>query len=68
MPNDGKLRRERGLTTPDDFYAGLMKAHAGLDETQGRLFDARLVLLLANHIGDDAVLAEALEAARAGVG
>ena len=37
-----------------------MQAHRGLDPEASRRFDARLVLLLANHIGDAAVLAEAL--------
>lgn len=53
------------LADPDAFYAALMEAHRGLDDAASRRLDARLVLLLANHIGDMAVLREALDAARA---
>jgi hypothetical protein len=51
----------------DDFYEMLMNVHDGLDDTQSRLVNARLILLLANHVGDLAVLRQALAAARAGV-
>ena len=52
------------LHAPDDFYEQLIAAHQGLDEAQSALVNARLVLLLANHVGDRAVLREALQAAR----
>lgn len=55
------------LAQPDDFYQSLIEAHAGLDDGQSALLNARLVLLLSNHIGDLAVLREALAIARAGV-
>lgn len=51
----------------DDFYEALIDAHRGLDDAQSHALNAKLVLLLANHIGVDAVLREALEAARASV-
>lgn len=54
-------------TPGDDFYEALIDTHRGLDDAQSRLVNARLVLLLANHIGDLRVLREALAAARAGV-
>ncbi len=57
------LRTEPRLADPDGFYAALMAAHRGLEEAASRRLDARLVLLLANHIGDDAVLREAIERA-----
>lgn len=52
------------LSAPDDFYEALIDAHKDLsiDESQG--FNARLVLLLANHIGSFTLLQEALQAAR----
>jgi len=53
------------LDVPDDFYAALIAAHDGLDADASRAFDARLVLLLANHIGSLDVLREALAVARA---
>ena len=63
----GRLRDSLGIKAPDDFYDALIKAHEGLSEAESRLLNARLVLLLANHIGDDEVLREAIEAAREGV-
>ena len=54
------------LDAPDDFYEALIDAHAGLDGAASHALNARLVLLLANHIGSLAVLREALAAARAG--
>jgi hypothetical protein len=48
----------------DDFYASLMRAHQGLSDAQSQALNARLVLILANHIGDLAVLQEALALAR----
>ncbi len=52
------------ITDPDGLYAALMDAHRGLDADASRRLDARLVLLLANHIGDMAVLREAIALAR----
>ncbi len=54
-------------TPGDDFYEQLIATHQGLSDEQSRLVNARLVLLLANHIGDLHVLGQALAAARAGV-
>ena len=48
----------------DDFYEALIDAHQGLDDEQSLAVNARLVLLLANHIGDISVLREALAIAR----
>ena len=62
-----KLRTQLGLAAPDDFYQSLIDAHEGLSDGQSELLNAKLVLLLANHIGDSAVLSEALTAAREGV-
>jgi hypothetical protein len=55
----------RGDFEPGDaFYEALMQAHEGLDDSQSHLLNARLVLLMANHIGDLNVLKQAIEAAR----
>ena len=54
------------LESPDDFYAALIAAHDGVDEAASHALNARLVLLLANHVGSLEVLREALAAARAG--
>lgn len=55
------------FTPGDDFYELLIAAHQGLDDEHSRLLNARLVLLLANHIGDLDLLQQALAAARAGL-
>jgi hypothetical protein len=60
-----KLRLESNLAAPDDFYESLIDAHRGLDDEQSRLVNAKLILLLANHIGDLDVLREAMQLARA---
>ena len=52
------------LESPDDFYEALIAAHEGLDEAASHALNARLVLLLANHIGSLDVLREALDVAR----
>ena len=48
----------------DDFYEALIAMHDGLDDEQSNQLNARLILLLANHIGDLAVLKEAMRAAK----
>jgi uncharacterized protein DUF2783 len=55
------------LAAPDDFYEQLIAMHRGLDDEASALCNARLILLLANHIGEAEVLAAAMAAARAGV-
>ena len=60
------------ITTPnfeagDDFYEALIDAHRELSTAQSHELNAKLVLLLANHVGRQAVLCEALQAARANV-
>ena len=52
------------LSAPDDFYEALVNAHQNLTIEESQAFNARLVLLLANHIGALPVLQEALQAAR----
>jgi len=52
------------LDIPDDFYADLIAAHDGKSDAESEAFNARLILVLANHIGDHAVLREALAIAQ----
>jgi hypothetical protein len=52
----------------DDVYAALVEAHEGLSDEASRRLDVRLILLLANHIGDAAVIRDALAKARKGLG
>jgi hypothetical protein len=51
------------LSDPDDFYAALIEAHDGLSKAQSDAFNARLILILANAVGDQAALQAALKAA-----
>ena len=56
------------LAKPDDTYATLLAAHEGLSKAQSDTLNARLILLLANHIGDGEVLQQALTEAKRGLG
>ena len=58
------LITEPNLEAPDPFYEALIDTHRDLSEAQSHALNARLVLLLANHIGQHAVLVQALKAAR----
>jgi hypothetical protein len=62
------LNTAANLTAPDDFYEQLIATHRGLTDEESALVNAKLVLLLANHIGDPGVLAQAMAAARDGGG
>jgi hypothetical protein len=59
------LTTEPNFSAPDDFYEALIDAHRDLSADQSHALNARLVLLLANHIGSLDVLRDALQAARA---
>ena len=48
----------------DSFYDELLEAHHGLEKADSDALNARLILILANHIGDRDTLRHALEAAR----
>lgn len=52
------------IPDPDSFYNELIQAHEGLSKEQSDAFNARLILTLANHIGDRKVLTAALAAAK----
>lgn len=56
------------IADADGFYEKLIDLHQGLSEAQSHLVNAKLVLLLANHVGDPEVLEAALRAARLDVG
>ena len=62
----GKLKTEANIAGGDDCYESLLAAHEGLSKDESDALNARLILILSNHIGDRAVLAEALAAARKG--
>ncbi len=58
-----QLTLHANIPAPDDFYEDLLAAHEGLSKAQSDALNARLILLLANHIGDPDILREALEKA-----
>ena len=54
------LITKTNIADTDDFYARLLATHRGLSEAQSQALNARLILILANHIGDAQVLQQAL--------
>ena len=57
----------RDFTPGDDFYETLIDTHRDLTDEQSALVNAKLILLLSNHIGDIHILREAMALARADV-
>jgi Protein of unknown function (DUF2783) len=62
--SQGSLDTQPNISAHDDFYHDLIDMHRDLSARQSALVNAKLILLLANHIGDLAVLREAMRAAR----
>jgi hypothetical protein len=60
----GRLKTDSNLADPDGIYAALIRMTEGLDDRAAQLATAKLVLLLANHVGDEEVLREAMAIAR----
>jgi len=56
------------IPDPDGFYEAWLNAHEHLSDAESAALDARLVLLLANQLGDQALLMECIAAARAAGG
>lgn len=63
-PSPTPLVTAANLAAPDDFYEALIDAHQGLSTEESHAFNARLILVLANHIGSLDVLRQAFDAAR----
>ena len=59
------MKTQPNIAEPDAFYAALVSAHVGLSEADSHDLNARLVLLLANQVGDSGVLLACIAAARA---
>ena len=57
------LNTTANIPDPDGFYAELLQLHEGRDKAESDAINARLLLILANHIGDRAVLREAFATA-----
>ncbi|CAN7750390.1 DUF2783 domain-containing protein [Variovorax sp. LjRoot130] len=58
------MNTQPSILDPDGFYEHLLDAHAGLSDHESQLVNAKLVLLLANQLGDSKVLRTCIEAAR----
>jgi hypothetical protein len=62
------MKTAPNIPDPDGFYEAWLDALAGLSDEDGVELNARLVLLLANQVGEQAVLLDCIEAARAPFG
>ena len=58
----------RDFTPGDDFYESLIEAHRDLSDEQSDMLNAKLILILANQVGDIGLPVEALALAREGIG
>jgi hypothetical protein len=59
------LQRNQAFSDPDRLYNAIIDAHRGLSDAESMSLNASLVLLLANHIGDEDIVREAIAIARA---
>ncbi len=62
-----RLNTDPNFASPDEFYAALIDMHRGLSEDQSEIANAKLILVLANHIGDLEILKQAMKIARGDV-
>ncbi len=62
------LATESRLSDPDVAYRALIDAHRGLTDEESAALNTRLVLILANQVGDLEILRQAAEFATAGAG
>jgi anthranilate phosphoribosyltransferase len=58
------LKRDLNVADADGLYAAILEAHSGLSPEDSVALNARLVLLLANHVGDLGIVQEAIATAR----
>jgi hypothetical protein len=58
------LNRQPNIPDPDDFYRELIDSQRGLSDAQAEMMMAKLVLILANQVGDRELLREAMVMAR----
>lgn len=66
MTTPPAMKTAANIPDPDGFYAAWVAAHEGLSDAESNDLDARLVLLLANQVGDQKVLLECIAEARQG--
>ncbi|MFC7047655.1 DUF2783 domain-containing protein [Emcibacter nanhaiensis] len=58
------LNMDANIKDPDAFYQALIQAHEGLSDEESQALNARLIIVLANQVGDKETLAQALELAK----
>ena len=58
------IKLNANIENCDGFYSKLLAAHDGLSDEESENFNSRLILILANHIGDEKILEEAIEMAK----
>jgi len=58
------LNLKKNIARPDDFYQELIDMQRDLGEEEAQLMNAKLILILSNHIGDAETLSEAMKLAR----
>jgi hypothetical protein len=58
------MKADLNIPDPDEFYEAVLQANEGLTTEQSLAFTLRLALVLANQVGDQAVLLKAIEAAK----
>jgi len=58
------LNTKANIVNADDFYEKLLDLHQGKTKAESDAINARLILVLANHIGDAAILSQAMITAR----
>lgn len=64
MAQNDQLVTALNMAEHDQFYAELLNAHDGMSDEESQAFNARLILILANQIGNTEVLKQALNAAK----
>jgi len=63
-PEPRAMRTDANIPDADGFYEALLAAHEGLSDDDSNELNARLVLLLANQVGDQKVLLDCIAEAR----
>jgi len=58
-----KLQTKLNIADPDAFYKELIDSQRDMSDDQAELMNARLIIILANHVGDRGVLREAIRKA-----
>lgn len=57
------LNLQLNITKPDDFYEELINSQRDMSDDEAQLMNSKLILLMANHIGDRNIISEAITAA-----